>query len=468
MTASEASRWRRLHPASFFVNLLPTAWRTLWNLWPLMVGMLWGRQRGGATLDVLMILFFAFTAVVRTLLHFLTLRYRLFDGRLEIQSGLFSRVEQAFDPSRIQNVSIRQNLFHRLAGLVELRVEMAGASGLLASDGLLSALSLADAEALRAGIGRPGSAVTTEGQALDAPGLLEVVAFGASSSRAGMAGVSVALVVEVSQRVAPGTLPSAPTGTAGWIGLALVAVAAGYVLSVGAAVLRWYRSRWWVDGETLHFESGLLTRRRVDIPVKKLQMVQVSEPIVRRAMGFATLLFDTAASGAPPEAGDPTTEGVVPMVAQEDVDQRVRAAFPGLDAELGGALEPAARSALFAAMLGSVLAWAIPVAVLVRLTGQTGFLLILPAALLVAWLDVRWQGWAVTPAFMVMRRGFLSRDTWVLPREKLQSVRWEQGPVERALGIGSVVVWFPGGRMPMPLVDEARGRRVFAALDAAR
>ena len=35
-------------------------------------------------------------------------------------------------------------------------------------------------------------------------------------------------------------------------------------------------------------------------------------------------------------------------------------------------------------------------------------------------------------------------------------------------GIGSVVVWFPGGRMPMPLVDEALGRRVFAALDAAR
>jgi putative membrane protein len=464
MTASEPAAWRRLHPASFFVNLVPTAWRTLWNLWPLVVGAIWGRQQGGA-IDAILILFFSFTAVVRTLLHFLTLRYRLFDGRLEIQSGLFSRVEQAFDPSRIQNVSIRQNLFHRMAGLVELRVEMAGASGLLASDGLLSALSMADAEALRAGIGRPGTAVHDEGQTLDAPGLLEVVAFGVSSSRAGLAGASVALTLDLSQRLAPGTLPSAPSGTAGWLGLALLSIAGGYVLSVGAAVLRWYRARWWVEGETLHFESGLLTRRRVDIPTRKLQLVQVSEPIVRRAMGYASLLFDTAASGQPPESGETLTEGVVPMVAHEDIDHHVRVAFPGLDATLAGPLEPAARAAVFAALLGDALAWAIPVAFLVGLTEQAGFLLLVPAALLVSWLDVRWQGWAVTGEFMVMRRGFLSRSTWVLPRRKLQSVRWEQGPVERALGIGSVVVWYPGGRLPLPLMEEKRGKQVFAILN---
>ncbi len=470
MTVSDPSRWRRLHPASFLVNLVPTAWRTVWSLWPLVVGAIWGRQQGSA-FDVVVILFFSMAAVGRTLLHFLTLRYRLFDGRLEIQSGLLSRVEQAFDPSRIQNVAIQQNLFHRLSGLVELRVEMAGASGLLATDGLLSALSLEDAEALRAAIGRPGTSVASSGaphQALDAPGLLEVVAYGASSGRAGMAGAGVAVMVEVSQRVAPGSLPLAPASGPGWVGLVLVALAAGYVLSVLASVFRWYGSRWWIEGEHLHFEGGLLTRRRVDIPQRKLQMVQVSEPIVRRAMGFATLLFDTAAGGGPPEPGGSTTEGVVPMVAREDVDDRVRVAFPGLEPNLGDTLRPAAAGALTSAMVASVLGWALPLVALVAFTGQGWFLLILPVALAVAWLDVRWQGWAVTPGFMVTRRGFLSRDTWVLPRAKLQSVRWVQGPLERALGIGSVVVWFPGGRLPLPLVAEAEGRRLFASLSPPR
>ena len=468
MTASEAERWRRLHPASFLVNLIPTAWRTLWSLWPLVVGAVWGRQQGSA-LDVVLILFFSLATVGRTLLHFLTLRYRLFDGRLEIQSGLLARVEQAFDPSRIQNVSIRQNIFHRMTGLVELRVEMAGASGLLATDGLLSALSLTDAEALRLGIGRPGTAVaanSTGHEALDAPGILEVVAFGASSGRAGMAGAGLAVIVDVAQRVSPGSLPIAPAGGMSWLGLALVAIAGGYVLSVGAAVLRWYGARWWMDGEHLHFEGGLLTRQRVDIPRRKLQMVQVSEPIVRRAMGFATLLFDTAAAGGPPEPGGTTTEGVVPMVAREDVDDRVRAAFPGLETDLDGQLQPAAAGALTVAIVGSLVGWLVPLAAVVSFTEQLAFLLVIPFAVAVAWLDVRWQGWAVTPGFMVMRRGFLSRDTWVLPRGKLQSVRWVQGPLQRVLGIGSVVVWFPGGRMPLPLIGEAEGRRIFAALSS--
>jgi putative membrane protein len=467
MTASEPGAWRRLHPASFLVNLIPTAWRTLWSLWPLVVGALWGGREQGAVVDVVFILLFSLAAVGRTLLHFLTLRYRLFDGRLEIQSGLFSRVEQAFDPSRIQNVGIRQNVFHRMAGLVELRVEMAGASGLLASDGLLSALALEDAEALRAAIGRPGarvSAPAAEHAALDAPGVLEIVAYGASSGRAGMAGAGLAVMLDVSARVAPGLLPVVPSGRTGWVGVALLSVALGYVVSVGAAVLRWHGARWWIAGEHLHFEGGLFTRQRVDIPLRKLQLVQVSEPIVRRAMGFASLLFETAAAAGPPEPGGTTTEGVVPMVAREDVGGRVRATFPELEVSPDGALRPAARGAFVVALAGSLVAWAPPLAVMLGLTGEPALLLVLPVVVGVAWLDVRWQGWEVTPRFMVMRRGFLSRNTWVLPREKLQSVRWVQGPLQRALGIGTVVVWFPGGRLPLPLMGEAHGRRLFAAL----
>lgn len=459
--------WRRLHPASLVVNLIPTTWRTLQQVWPLAVAAVVGRQVTGV-IDLGIVGIFFGMAVLRTVLHFVTLRYRFARGRLEIQHGLLSRVEQALDPARIQNVSIEQNLFHRLAGLVELRIEMAGA-GSAPVDGMLSALSVADAEELRRQVGNTGAHVAAEAsehEAFDAPGLLEIVAFGVSAGRVGAAAVAIGLVLDVTNQVAPNALPTQNLGAYSWVGLMLVAVAVGYALSVGSAILRYYRFRWWLSGEHLHFESGLFTRRRMDIPARKLQMVQVNEPILRRAMGFATLLLETAAVSAPVPGVVPA-EGLVPMVPREEAVARVRAAFPTLDTAIDGELRPCAPRARVRAVLQGLFRWLGPAFGAVFWFGNPSFWLLVPLGGLLGWLDARRQGWQVTEHFIVVRRGFLSRDTWVLPRQKLQSVRWVQGPVLRMAGLARLVVWFPGGRMPLPDLTEADARALFAALRPA-
>lgn len=457
--------WRRLHPASLVVNLIPTAWRTLQQVWPLLIAAVVGRQVQGV-LDLGIVGLFFALAAGRTVLHFLTLRYRFARGRLEIHQGLFSRVEQALDPARIQNVSLEQNVFHRLAGLVELRIEMAGA-GSAPVDGMLSALSLDDAEALRQQLGRTGAHVAapaSEADAIDASGLLEVIAYGVTAGRVGAAAVAIGLVLDVTNQVAPGALPAQRLGAYTWVGLVLVSLAAGYALSVGSAVLRYYNFRWWQTGDQLHFESGLLTRRRMDIPAPKLQLVQVNEPILRRAMGFSTLLLETAAVSGPMPGGSLPAEGIVPMVPREEAVARVRAAFPTLDTDIDGELRPCAPRAVTRSGLRGALRWLGPATGAVFWFGTPLFWLLVPMGALIGWLDARRQGWQVTEHFIVVRRGFLSRDTWVLPRRKLQSVRWVQGPVLRLVGLARVVVWFPGGRLPLPELTEAEARALFARL----
>ena len=131
------SEWRGLHPLSLVANLAPRTWRTLRGTWPLLAAFAIGGRRDSVAILFIAALFFGM-AVWSTVLHFLTLRYRVVHGRLEMRSGLLNRQNRALDPSRIQNTELVRNPLHKLLGLVELRVETASGREV---EGLLSALS---------------------------------------------------------------------------------------------------------------------------------------------------------------------------------------------------------------------------------------------------------------------------------------------------------------------------------------
>jgi len=461
--------WKGLHPASLLVNLVPMAWRTFRVGWPLLLAMMVG---GGARglLDLSLFLAFLGLAAARTVVHFLTLRYRVHEGRLHIRSGLVGRANRVIDPARIQNMELVQNLFHKVAGLVELRIDTAGDSGIAGgAEGLLSALSLHEAESLRRELGQHSAHVASSadaGEAIDAPGLVEVVAYGVSVGRVGSVALAIGFLLDAMGQL-PGLGVAAPAqlGSRSVLGLVLVALAAGYAVSVGSAILRFYGHRWWQAGRSLHFESGLFTRRRMDIPLAKIQLVLVTAPIMRRWMGYATLLVETAAVGLP-GAGS-ATEGTVPMVASEDVHGRVQKCLPAFDVSAEQALRPCAPRAVTRAAFFGALRWAILATLAHFWLGEAWVWGLVAWGAVTGFLDARRQGWWLSEQFVVVRRGFLRRDTWILPRAKIQSVRWAQSPSMRASGLARVILWIPGGHLALPDLRAAEARQVYEAIVAA-
>ncbi|MEC8424086.1 MAG: PH domain-containing protein, partial [Myxococcota bacterium] len=205
--------WRSLHPASLAVNLLPQAWRTVRGAWPLLLALFFGGAGMGVQVfDLSLLLAFFAVALTRTTVHFLTLRYRVHAGRLEIRHGLLNRQARALDPARIQNVSLNRNVFHRISGLVEVRVETAGDAS---TTGMLSALAVGEAEALQAELkglvgGTPADATPAEGtdeQPASPPlvsvGLLELLAYGLSRRTVGTVAVITAVGMELMARLGP-------------------------------------------------------------------------------------------------------------------------------------------------------------------------------------------------------------------------------------------------------------------------
>lgn len=472
---SEDAPWHQLHPASLYINLLPQTYRTLRGLWPLLLLMVFGGQGNGtAGVDFTLLLVFFSISISRTVVHFLTLRYRLQAGKLEIRSGLLNRRSRVLDPYRIQNIELAQNPLHKLAGLVELRIETAGDTS---TDGLLSALKEPEAQQLKDALEQLAHARNPQGVAPETAeeepllhiDVVELVAFGLSRRRAGTVALLFAAGMEVMTYLDPYQTQqiTQELRSGHLIGAVLLAFAGTWLFSAGQAILRHFNFRLTLRGDRLVTSEGLLTRRSVEIPQSKVQIVRIDEPWMRRQMGYGTMLIETAALGM--ADGDVRqAEGVIPMVPAEQLANLTQQAAPVLTVDPWQTkLQPAHPRALYrlavanllrATMLCGLLLWLLP------WPWGLGSLVLLPLSIPLSWLDWHNQGWLVTPRVILARRGYLTRRTWVIDRSKVQSVHMGQTPLMRWHGLMGVHISVAGSQVRLPDVGHGVGMDILQRL----
>lgn len=470
--ASEEPEWRVLHPASVVVNLLPRTWRVIRNLWPLALALLWrGTDDEGAILwigmaDIAIISVFFALSVGGTIWHWLTLRYRLNAGRLEIRTGVLNRQIRTIDPARIQNVELVAGPFHRAASLVEVRIETASGSEV---EGLLSALTLDEAEQLRAQLVRLRDAhrATADSNEPDEvllqSNLTELVAYGATAGRIGAAVVMLGLALEALTWIAPERIGSVSTNLFGLQGvaLAITVLSGAWLIGLATTIARHWGFSLTRKERALAVEAGLFTRRRLELPLVKVQLVLTSETLPRRWLGFGTLTLETAAARAG-AGGTERRAALAPFVPARDLPGLARVAIPDLDVDPWAIrLRPPHRRALIRALarrtikvvlLTIALSWWFSPLLLWLNT------VLLPLGWWLVWLDHRHQGWQVTPRAVIARQGYLNRRMSIVSRSRLQSVAASQGLLMRRLGLADVVVRVAGSRVWLPTMswDEAR------------
>lgn len=453
--------WKGLHPVSLAVNLLPRAWSTVRSMWPFLLFVVVGGEGVGMRfVDLLVVLIFALASVWNTFIHWATLRYRINSGRLEINSGLLNRRSRTIDPARIQNMELVQNLFHSWAGLVELRIDTAGEQN---TEGLLSALSVEDATLLRDELARVGSLASAkddenQGTPVVTMGLAEILAFGLTQRTIGTVAVITAVGLEFMNQASPEvardvTVNLQPTMI---IAAFMLAFVGSWAVSALTSIFRFFDFRMIRLSDAIRTTQGLTTKRKVEIPLSKVQMVRTDEPLMRRLMGYGTVLIETAGLGVI-EGQVRQAEGMIPMVESDELGRVTATAVPHAKVDPWVTpLRPAHPRSLYRAMVGSSLRGIVIVALgFVFLDSLKWFTLaVLPLALVGAWLDWAKQGWLVTPTSIVSRRGFFNRRTFILSRDKLQSVHVVQGPFMRLHGLSRLVVRVAGSQVSLPETGE--------------
>ena len=381
--------------------------------------------------------------------------YRLTADTFDIDAGVFSRREREIPYGRIQNVAINRNVFQRLFGIAEVRLETAGgnaAEARLRYVGIDRAYELQDALSDRTGNDSTDVEPTTAPDAAEeahrqhpifeiTPRELAVLALVSLDYRVlvfSVIGVS-AFLPQLGGRLLDSGVFTVPATV---LGLYLLTA----VLSALYAVTNYYDFTLSQGDRELRYERGLLQRYSGTIPLDKIQVLRISENVLARAVGYASVLVETAGY-SPGESGG--TQSAVPIAQRSRVDRLVEdLGFETVDEFVRPPRRARRRYAL--RYLGATLILTGIGYGLTQLTTMSYpwiFLLgggfIAPIAAHLKW---RHRGYAVTDTHIITRNGFWRQTTTVVPHHRIQVVFDSQTVFQRRWDIATLTIDTAGSR----------------------
>jgi len=322
------------------------------------------------------------------------------DGDLRVQSGVVFHQERRLQLSRLQTVDINRPLVARVFGFSALRIEVAGAGDSRAD---LQYLTMAEAEALRSEIlARSAGLRHDAGEAPEAPLLVVPVK-----------DLLVSLLlraVTVFLLLATGLIVVSTVVLNGWTGLFTVLLGGVPLAMVFTEFSRLYNFTVADSPDGIRLRHGLLQTQARTIPPGRVCAVEFVEPLLWRRRGWVRLYVTVAGlTKADDEAG--TESVLLPVAPREVADDLFRRVLPGAD--------PAA----------------VPMTATVAQARRR------------AWIQWRQLAAGADARIAVLRRGRVTRRLQVVDHARVQSVRLTQGLWERSLGLASVHLDLPPGRI---------------------
>ena len=455
---SDLAGWHRLHPLTPVVRAGP-------RLLPVIVVLAGisllnqGQDKGQLVADLVVIAL----ALSGGFISWLVTRWQVADGVLRIETGLLRRDSRRFPLTQIQAIDVVQTGIARLLGLAELQLRVAGSGS--SRGGRLACLRLADAERLRREL-LAIAAPVVDTPVVDTPVVDTPVVDTTAARPAGVdtpavdttaarpPGVDPARRDPAGARAESGTAPVPERGLfrvqpgrlaaaivlsrAGAVAATVIiivavvigvtgstaAIASFFPAALGLAAVVWrqfnseYGTRIAAGPDGLRLRSGLIQTTAETIRPGRVQGVRLVEPLIWRAFGWCRLEVDVA---GPKERRENRSEG-----------QRLRAVIP-----VGSRAE--------AALMLTELLRSRPEPV----SGPPR------QVRLKAPLQYHFLGWGGDDRYVVASRGRVCRKTTWVPLEKVQSFRWVQGPVQRRLGLASVLLDVAGRRVRADVEDRA-------------
>jgi putative membrane protein len=475
-----AATWHRLHPLTPIVR----AGTRLLSLIVVLGGVTLANQ-GQDSSQLFIDLAILCLALSGGFISWLVTRWQVADGVLRIETGLIRRDSRRFPLTQIQAIDVVQTGIARVLGLAELQLRVAGSDS--ARGGRLASLRLADAERLRrdllaisTGLAAP-TGPAPQPTSPSAPASAPPGSSGPASAPPGSSGPQLPPGVSVPQpRSAPGSAPRpadiqpvpsvagypaaetagaagaadatrtlfrvrpdrlaaaialsragaialfviagvsaivAVTGRTGAVA-AILPAAVGIVLAVWRQFNSEFGTTVTVAPDGLRLRSGLVQTTAETIRPGRVQGVRLVEPLIWRAFGWCRLEVDVA---GPKERRENRTEG-----------RGLRALIP-----VGSRAEA---MAMIDELLSSRPLPDRPPPRQVRLKAP---------------LQYHFLRWGSDDSYVVAARGRVRRTTTWVPLEKVQSFRWVQGPLQRRLGLASVLLDVAGRRVSADIEDRA-------------
>jgi putative membrane protein len=343
-------------------------------------------------------------------------RFVIDDEELRIETGWIFKTSKKIPFERLQSVDIIQPLAARIFGLAELRLE-AGAGDsttklryltrrqasrlrdyLLArahgEQARISELDQTAAASVFTDLGRADRPLVTVPPQRLVFGLLLSSEWIISAAFL-ITGIVLALSFQVTQYALSGLIP----------------LAIGAFTMVSRRVIAMFNFTLAESPRGLRITRGLTNLTSQSIPVNRIQGVKISQPLLWRLPGWCRVDIDVVGYAQSDSENNETqaTNVLLPVAARSEVDTALSRTLPGFDLD-GIELHPSPRRARW-------LRW-------------------------FDWWTLRY-GW--DDRALITEHGWMIHQRDIVPHAKTQSVRIEQGPLQRRLRLADVHIDTPKG-----------------------
>jgi putative membrane protein len=468
--------WRRLSPRMLVVHPVQELVRAAPALFGLLVA---GSSSGqGARWGLIGVAL----AIAAGTLRWFTTSYRVTAEQVELKRGLLRRRLRSVARDRVRTVDVSANPLHRVLGLVRVTVGTGrsdrGSDGGLRLEGLDTAAAsglhdeLLHDRADRAAVPPAAAdrAVPAESEiARLRPAWIRYGPF--TMSGIVTVGVVAGFVVNGANEAhvdprSVGPLRALGDALAGApLGLAIAAVAAAVLLVVALCSTAGYVLAYWGfrltrhPGGTLHVARGLLSTRETTIEERRLRGVELSEPLLLRAVGGGRC--SAIATGLRVGRGAERGGSVLLPPAPRAEAGRVSAEVLRTSAPVTCAMTPHGPRAVrrrFTRAIAGAAGIVAAAAVLTRVAGWPAWiweasLLCLPAASVLAADRARSLGHAVMPSALVTRTGSLVRRRAMLSRDGIIGVTVRRSFFQRRAGLATLTATTAAGRQAYDVPD---------------
>src|SRR5699024_11002436 len=278
---------KRLHPTTIFFNFFQFLKEFAL---PIILGFF--TFRGQALFYLLVILVAIFIInLVFSIASWYRFTYRVEDGELRIEHGIFVRKKRYISINRIQSINSTQSVFHRLFKLTKVQIETAGGGG--QAEASLKAVTLEEGELLRTELKSTSTKNHFSVEQVDestnptdkiSAGRLFIA--GTTSGSIGVLAAFFAFFVSQVEQLIPGAVFGQSFE---WgvglnvtliIGLGLTVFIILWIFGIAGTMIKYGNVTMTKNDDELFIARGLLEKKQITIPLTRVQAAGIEESLL--------------------------------------------------------------------------------------------------------------------------------------------------------------------------------------------
>ncbi|MDQ0232496.1 PH domain-containing protein [Metabacillus malikii] len=422
---------RRIHPIGIILNLISVIKS---YVVPAVFLFFFGKNVDFNIYFILGAILLVTSVIVISILDWLKFTYRVEDGEVRIEHGIFVKKKRYIPIERIQTINISAGIIQQLFKLVKVQIETA--SGGIKAEAELIAVKRVDAESIEKAIAsykqeKAPVQIEEDGSVVKQLPTYkmtkkELLVAASTSSGVGVILSAIAAFFSQFEEFIPYEkifdqfefLTNASITV--YISLVFIAFLITWIISVIGVILKYAHFTVIKDEKEIKISKGIFEKQQLSIPLSRIQAIRIVQNPIRQLLGYSTIHIETAGGSV----GDNDTSTILfPVVSSKIVKSLLSEYLP--DFEIQESLNVLPQKSKKRYVTRKLLIALIPVVLLSYYFMPWGLfsLIILPISLYWGYCTFKDAGWIIIDNQLNLRYRFISKTMVLIKRNKIQSIK---------------------------------------------